>query len=71
VKLQIYGWGGSYWTTIQKGKTDSRGRVWLAMMTMCPDSPCTSTWEQTYRVVVPAWHGYAKATMKHRTLLVP
>lgn len=71
VRLQIYGWGGPGWTTIQRGTTNSRGQVWLQMMTMCPDSPCTNTWEQTYRVVVPAWRGYTAASLKHRTLLVP
>lgn len=71
VRLQIYGWGGPYWTTIRKGTTNSAGQVRLAMMTMCPDSPCTNTWEQTYRVVVPAWRGYASASVRHRTLLVP
>ena len=71
VKLQIWGWGGQYWTTIRKVRTDARGEVWLPLMTMCPDSPCTTTWDQTYRVVVPKWRNYAAKKVTHRMLLVP
>lgn len=71
VKLQIYGWGGPGWTTIHKVRTDARGDAWLPLMTMCPDSPCTTTWDQKYRVVVPAWRNYAAKRVTHRMLLVP
>lgn len=71
VKLQIWGWGGQYWTTLRTVRTDARGEVWLPLMTMCPDSPCTTTWDQTYRIVVPKWRNYAAKKVTHRMLLVP
>jgi len=40
-------------------------------MTMCPDAPCTTTWDQNYRVVIPQWRNYAAKKVTHRMLLVP